>query len=208
MNILIFISLIIVPAIADIIITRRNKGKYLFAVLRSVILYPLLSLFITSYVDISLSQPKVYIQNGKYGFKTKKNIVVPAEYVSLDTVTRIFTYHLEFGPFGHEINVGRKELYLAGDSLERIDVYALKYKGFKDVMDEVIHQCDSLKFVVDTAVYCSPHSPKGSKYPVNMIVYFTGADIDTISYQGSKTLPELVKSPWINMQTLTYTERN
>ena len=205
---LLFIVLIIILLAADIFYTKKIKGKIIYSILRSILLYPLMLFIIKIAVDVWIFEPKTLFQNGKYGFKSKLNVLVPAQYKSLDTLNGVFTYKIEYGAHGHIINPEWNKIYIAGTPADRFDVFVLEYngRGFRKKLFKLVENSDSLSFYTDTVYYSLPGAEKREGFPVNMIKYYKENQEYTVSYQGKNELPRLKKSPWIRFQNALFVD--
>lgn len=159
-------------------------------------------------VDVWIFEPKTLLQNGKYGFKTKLNVLVPAQYKSLDTLNGIFTYKIDYGPHGQVINAEWDKIYLAGTTSDRFDVFVLEYngRGLRKKLYKLIENCDSLSLYTDTVYYSLTGSEKREGFTVNMIEYYKENQADTVSYQCKNKLPILKKSPWIRFRSALFVD--
>lgn len=165
---------------------------------------------------------KVYCKDGKYGFRakgllSKETIFTSNEYLSIDTVSRVFIYEIDADiAGGREIVPVGKSIYVARDQFGKVDIFARMYRnkdawgyrGSEETLCQLVHQCDSFAFTVDTALYCEPQLPpeRSIKCPVNMIVYYKGNWKGLTSYRGGSTLPELEIDPMITYAEMVYAQ--
>ena len=206
MLIIVFICLIIIFVLVDIVVTRVFKGRIKLSLLRSIFIYPFVAILIAYCCDLKASRPHVYIHDGKYGFKTKFNILHSAEYSSIDTMPGIFSYQFSYRPRGNKIDIYCKEIYLAKDSLYRVDIYVKQYKrdGPKEFLLYLINDCDSVNIFHDKVNYSLPNLPQTGTFPLDRIVYYKGGYIDTIFVNGSDERPKLIRCPWYRFQSAIF----
>lgn len=206
---------------------KRVILRVISEVFRSLVILLLIygSFIIIIYeVAAMLTEPiiKVYSKDGKYGFMakglfSKETLFTSNGYVSIDTITRVFIYEIDADMAGGRkiIPVG-KSIYVARDPFGKVDIFTRMYRnkdawgfrGSEETLYQLVHQCDSFAFIVDTAIYCEPQLPpeRSIKCPVNMIVYFKGNWKGLTSYRGGSTLPELEMDPMITYAEMVYAQ--
>ena len=165
---------------------------------------------------------EVYCHNGKYGLREdglliKEHKLTPPQYVSIDTINKIFTYEIQAESLGgRKISANDNDLYIAKYEDNKLDVFAKKYtkkraigyRGLREKLFKLIDKCDSISFNIETAHYLDPQSfsKKYLQYPVNMIVFYKDGRKNVISYRGSKSIPELELDPLIAYNEAIYAQ--
>lgn len=205
------------------------KKNFILRVIQEVLISLFLIIFIYGGVILIIydvtsifTKPinKVYTKDGKYGFMAKGNfsketLYTSNDYVSIDTITKVFIYEIQTEMAGgREIFPVEKSIYVARDQFGKVDLFATKYRNknswglrrAQEVLLELVHKCDSFSFIVDTALYCQRDLPpeQSIKCPVNMIVYFKGTWKGLTSYRGGSTSPELELDPSRDYDAIIY----